>query len=182
MDRGWNDNDHEEEPTAASQTHHDSTPYCCHKHLLVGWAGVLCEDGQARGNGNGRARHGTGTTTMTAETGRRQGSGGRGSNDRGTTKDEGDNGERRAMPSEGRDEEPPLPIPRAMAHRVGWGMLTNTAVFLIYILPPTPSTIGVAFYFHCNVSSMSDFYYCRNTYKMIINSNNNNNLQCHFNG
>lgn len=84
-----------------------------------------------RRGGTGTGRHGT-------ERGQQQ-QPQKWADDRETTKDKRDNGERRAMPREGMDEEPPLPIPRAMAHRVGWGMLTNTAVFLIYILPPTPS-------------------------------------------
>ena len=86
------------------------------------------------------------------------------------TKDEGGNGEHRARPRvdgsrRGMRNDPP--IPRAMARRVGWGMLMNTAY------PPSRFTVGwqyflfiyflgVAFYFYCNVLlSMSDLYYCR---------------------
>ena len=114
----------------------------------------------------------------------------------GMTKDKGDNGvqdKAKKRWQQARDEEPPPPILQVMACRVGQGMFTNTAipavslhsdmaVFLIYILPATPSRAfiiggGLSFLLQCH---FSDFYYCRNTCEMTINSNNNIMLHCQF--
>jgi hypothetical protein len=57
VDHGWNTDDHEEGPKQPAKPHHDSTPIRSREPLLVGWTGVLCEDGWARGTEGTRPPH-----------------------------------------------------------------------------------------------------------------------------
>jgi hypothetical protein len=173
----------------SAKPHHNSTPICCHEPLLVGWTGVLCEDGRARGT--------EGTSDPTTRTrhceqllawgiaGAKDHEDGRG--DRQTTGERGaedkrDNGEGRARPRKGGSRRGTRNHPHPSRERwlAGWArMLTNTGDGGIsYLYTPTPSTMGggLLFLLECCRS----VYYCRNICKMTINSNYNLSFHCQF--